>query len=523
MLNIYSLYIYLIFCVVVKNDAARILGYFPTPSISHQVVFQTLMLELAKRGHDVTVITTDPISPKTKFHSNLTEVDLHDLSYSIWREAVYSDETTTGKKSDIINQVRVLYNLVTDISEQQINSKQVQRIIQSKKEKFDLIFIESLWRPGLGLAYIFNAPIILISSLLPIYNNMEAMGSPVHPILYPMSFRQKLNNLTIWDKIIELYNHYSFIYMFDTAEKKQNEMMKRVFGSDIPPLSELYNNIDMLFLNAHPFWDSNRPVPPNVVYLGGLHRKPVKELPQELQFYLDSSKHGVIYMSYGTNVSPSQLPPEKIQMIVNVFSRLPYDVIWKWDKDELPGRSKNIKISKWLPQSDLLRHPKVLLFITQGGLQSTDEAITAGVPLIGMPMLGDQWYNVEQYVRHGIGVRLDLEDLTEEKFYNAINTTINDKSYRQNVERLRTVMSDQPQSALERAVWWTEYVLRHKGAKHLRSPAANISWGEFLEIELVTYLLLGLTSVIFAIVIFMYYVVLFIKRYYNANKKQKSN
>ncbi|XP_052752720.1 UDP-glucosyltransferase 2-like isoform X2 [Galleria mellonella] len=352
---------------------------------------------------------------------------------------------------------------------------------------------------------------------------MEAMGSPVHPILYPMSFRQKLNNLTIWDKIIELYNHYSFIYMFDTAEKKQNEMMKRVFGSDIPPLSELYNNIDMLFLNAHPFWDSNRPVPPNVVYLGGLHRKPVKELPQELQFYLDSSKHGVIYMSYGTNVSPSQLPPEKIQMIVNVFSRLPYDVIWKWDKDELPGRSKNIKISKWLPQSDLLRHPKVLLFITQGGLQSTDEAITAGVPLIGMPMLGDQWYNVEQYVRHGIGVRLDLEDLTEEKFYNAINTTINDKSYRQNVERLRTVMSDQPQSALERAVWWTEYVLRHKGAKHLRSPAANISWGEFLEIELVTYLLLGLTSVIFAIVIFMYYVVLFIKRYYNANKKQKSN
>ncbi|CAH2058054.1 unnamed protein product, partial [Iphiclides podalirius] len=66
------------------------------------------------------------------------------------------------------------------------------------------------------------------------------------------------------------------------------------------------------------------------------------------------------------------------------------------------------------------RHPNVKLFITQGGLQSTDEAITAGVPLIGIPMLGDQWYNVEKYVHHGIGVRLDIENLTEELLKNAI-------------------------------------------------------------------------------------------------------
>lgn len=60
-------------------------------------------------------------------------------------------------------------------------------------------------------------------------------------------------------------------------------------------------------------------------------------------------------MSLGTNVKPSLLPPGKVQMIVKVFSELSYDVLWKWDKDELPGRSKNIHISKWLPQPDLLR------------------------------------------------------------------------------------------------------------------------------------------------------------------------
>ena len=71
-------------------------------------------------------------------------------------------------------------------------------------------------------------------------------------------------------------------------------------------------------------------------------------------------------------------------------------------------------------------HPKVKLFITQGGLQSTDEAITAGVPLIGLPMLGDQWFNVEKYVHFKIGVQLDLETLTEEQFSNAITTVVGD-------------------------------------------------------------------------------------------------
>lgn len=59
-------------------------------------------------------------------------------------------------------------------------------------------------------------------------------------------------------------------------------------------------------------------------------------------------------MSFGTNVDPSLLPPEKIQAFIKAFSDLPYDVLWKWNKDELPGRTKNIRISKWLPQSDLL-------------------------------------------------------------------------------------------------------------------------------------------------------------------------
>ena len=71
-------------------------------------------------------------------------------------------------------------------------------------------------------------------------------------------------------------------------------------------------------------------------------------------------------------------------------------------------------------------HPNVKLFITQGGLQSTDEAITAGVPVIGIPMLGDQWYNVERYEYHKIGQGLHMETLTEKEVIDTVKKIIGD-------------------------------------------------------------------------------------------------
>lgn len=49
-----------------------------------------------------------------------------------------------------------------------------------------------------------------------------------------------------------------------------------------------------------------------------------------------------------------------------------------------------------------------------------------GVPLIGMPMLEDQWFNVERHECLNIGVRLDMETLTDEKLLSAINKIIGD-------------------------------------------------------------------------------------------------
>ncbi|XP_045454956.1 UDP-glucosyltransferase 2-like [Melitaea cinxia] len=514
----------------VTTEPAKILGVFPMPSLSHQVVFSRITQELAKRGHEVTVITTDPAFPKGNGPTNLKEIDIHDVSYELFKKNFQTKYKAGAQKHQTFTEMKDGLRIFSSLFHIQVQTPLVQELLTNKNNTFDLILIESVTRPALILSHILKAPAILISSFGAIYKYHDLMGSLTHPILYPSTFQMKIYNLTLWEKFDALWYHYTNKYVTYLNEFYVHEMLKQDFGSDIPTLKELYNNVHMLFLNIHPIWADNQPVPSGVIFMGGIHQLSEKELPKDLKTYLDSSKRGVIYVSFGTNILARMFELETVKIIVNVLSKLPYDVLWKWDQDELPGNPDNIKISKWLPQSDLLRHPKIKLFVTQAGLQSTDEAITAGVPLVAIPMLADQWYNSEKYLKHGIGMKLDIDFLTEDKLKHAIETVISDESYRRNIIKLRDLMHDQPETPLERAIWWLEYAIRHGGAKELRAPTANISVAEYFELELVLIVLsTAVIALILLTVTFIYVIRLIRKLLCNKNEvckpatKKKTN
>ncbi|CAH2098350.1 unnamed protein product [Euphydryas editha] len=517
-----GLLFYIILFIFHVDDirAARILAVFPLPSISHQLAFQPLTDELVRRGHEVTVITTDPKYPPGQTPKNLKEIDVHDLSYRIWRDVLF--QKSFNSIENIYDQMGAVFRTGSAVFYSVIQTKEVQDIINKKHGEYDLILLEACVRSALIFSHYFKVPVIQISSMTLLKYHLRAAGADTHPLLYPTQFHQRLYNLTRLEKLQQLYTHYRMENQLDEIEEEDSKMLKSILGSDVPPLRELSNNVHMLFSNVHPIWVENQPVPPNVVFIGGVHVPPPNPLPQDLQSYLDSSKNGVIYFSLGTNVRPSVLSSEKIDIFIKVFSQLPYDIMWKWDKDKLPGKSENIKIFKWLPQSDLLRHPNVKLFITQGGQQSSDEAINAGVPLIGIPMLGDQWFNVEKYVHHKIGVKQDMATLNQIEFKQAIETVINDKSYRENIKRLRSIMLDQPQSPLERAVWWMEHTLRHGGAMHLRAAGANFSWAEYMELELVLIVLITIVFILILISVSLYKLWNVMRQNIKDCKKQKA-
>lgn len=272
-------------------EGARILAYFPTPSISHQVVFRPLVHSLAKRGHEVIVITTDPAFPKGEAPANLTEIDVHDITYKILQELLINH---TGEKKQIVRQAMLIFQKYAEMVDQQMNSSDVKKILKNKDKKyFDVLILEACNRPLLGISHMFDAPIITFSSFGAFSVQYEAMGSPLHPFLYPTAGRQRLYNLTMLEKGIELAKHAVLEYIISSTKDFDYYIMRKNFGEDVPTFEVLSKNIKMMFLNEHPLWADNHPVPPSIIYIGGIHQATNKELPKvnnESLSYLDIIK-----------------------------------------------------------------------------------------------------------------------------------------------------------------------------------------------------------------------------------------
>lgn len=75
---------------------------------------------------------------------------------------------------------------------------------------------------------------------------------------------------------------------------------------------------------------------------------------QDLKKFIEESEHGVIYISFGSMLRATSTPKDKLEAIIGAISELPQRVIWKWEEKTLPGNPKNIFLSNWLPQNDIL-------------------------------------------------------------------------------------------------------------------------------------------------------------------------
>lgn len=266
-------------------QCGRILAVFPTPCISHQQVFRPLTLELLKRGHEMIVVTTDPMFPKHQELENLTEIDLHDISYEA--KDIILNEATPNKRSPLA-QVFKMTELFTNLVEIQFRSKEFQKILKNNHTQYDLIIVEAWVRPMLVLSHIFKAPLIQLSSFAGLVYNYEALGVPVHPLRFPTFIHKKINNLSLWDKLKEVHLFLWFKYIIESSERAENAMLRRIFGPGVT-ISELSNNIDLLLLNVYPMWAGNIPVPPNVVYIGGMYKGTEQDL-SEVCSYINNDR-----------------------------------------------------------------------------------------------------------------------------------------------------------------------------------------------------------------------------------------
>lgn len=239
----------------------------------------------------------------------------------------------------------------------------------------------------------------------------------------------------------------------------------------------------MMLINSHRSTDVPRPSMPGLIDVAGVHIKKAKPLPEDLQTFLDNSTHGVIYFSVGSYMKSTDMPVEKINLILHAFSQLKQNVLWKFENSSIGHLPPNVKIQSWLPQNDILAHPNVKVFISHGGIFGTQESIHWGVPMLCIPFFGDQFRNAMRSVQDGYARWLHFGKMTSDDLVQNLRLLINDPTYKQKAVELSRKFRDNLIDPLEEASFWMEYVVRHKGAPHLKSYGAFMPLYQYLLLD----------------------------------------
>ncbi|ETN83567.1 UDP-glucoronosyl and UDP-glucosyl transferase [Necator americanus] len=222
----------------------------------------------------------------------------------------------------------------------------------------------------------------------------------------------------------------SWIWLNRIFADDETAIFRELIGPDFPDLVDVAKKCPLVMVNSNELYDFPRPTLAKIVNIGGIgiQEKDAKPLPQEFQEIVDTAE-GIVVFSFGT-VAPSHKMPSKWKMaFIDAFKRFPrYHFLCKYQGTDLHDKiSLNIHLFKWLPQSDLLQNPKTKAFISHGGYNSVQEAISAGVPMITIPLFGDQPKNAKIAEKHQFAVSIRKSDLSADTIAEALSKILGDK------------------------------------------------------------------------------------------------
>uniref|UniRef100_A0A8C0W471 glucuronosyltransferase n=1 Tax=Castor canadensis TaxID=51338 RepID=A0A8C0W471_CASCN len=214
---------------------------------------------------------------------------------------------------------------------------------------------------------------------------------------------------------------------------------------------------------------------------------------QEMEDFVQSSgEDGIVVFTLGSMVP--NITEERANSIASALAQIPQKALWRFEVEKPATLGANTRLYNWLPQNDLLA------FITHGGANGVYEAIHHGIPMVGIPLFEEQHDNIAHMVAKEAAIGLEIKTMSSADLLRALKTIINNPSYKENAMWLSTIHHDQPLKPLDRAVFWTEFVMRHKGAKHLKPLAHNLTWYQYYSLDVIGFLLACVATVTFLVI-----------------------
>ncbi|XP_066287582.1 UDP-glucuronosyltransferase 2C1-like [Branchiostoma lanceolatum] len=486
---------HVLLCVIVSLTAhgigaEKVLVVPPAISGSHWFPLASVGQALAGRGHEVTVVVSQDIvakrrteRPQLRFESFLDQGSSARL------------EAKTGQLSELSNKsmLYIAQRLQGSLKDKALHCDLLlgdgDLIERLKQARFQVVITEPfISQCGAIVAAHLGVPHVALLRHDPTGLDYQATGVPRPPSYVPstmssftdrMTFLQRAQNFVVSCVAPVVFQWF--------VENMHYDQLRKYIGEE-ETLVGVLAKTDVWLYQMDPLLDLPRPSMPNMVNVGGILAREAGPLSEDLELFMQSSgSAGVVVVSFGSQAKT--LNPERAEVMAAAFAQLRQKVVWRYVGEKPAGLGNNTKLMAWLPQNDLLGHPKTRAFVTHAGSNGVYEALYHGVPMVCTPLGADQPGNAARAVSRGLGVRLDFNTFTTETLYQAIMQVLTDKSYQETAALLSRLHRDQPQSPMERAVWWVEHVIKHGGLPHLRARAVELPWYQYYLLDVAVFLL----------------------------------
>ncbi|XP_041457770.1 UDP-glucuronosyltransferase 2B4-like isoform X4 [Lytechinus variegatus] len=480
---------------------------------SHFMAASAIGQSLVQHGHNVTFLISSAY-----YEQRANEPKFSNFSYEVFKHSVPDDEVRAMfqalNKLAFVNQDQQfaqILNLLSKRLPEDCNFLLSDKNLPSRLKGIDAILMDVSWPCGLLIREILrknemNVVMIAITPTPPWSGFLSASGSFFSYAYQPeittglsnkMTFVQRLKN-TFQGTFLNTLAWFVFYPPY-------SEICRTLGLPNVHPIQS-YLDFDLYLTNIDFASEFIYPMSPNVIPVGGLTASAPDHLIKELEEFVQSSgDHGVIVFTLGTYLaSITTIRPEIVTMFAEAFRRLPQKVIWQLK--ELPDWElpSNVKAMPWLPQNDLLGHPKTRVFMYQGGNNGFQEACYHGVPIVVIPLQGDQYDVAARIEARGLGKKIEKLELNADIIYDTLTEVINNPSYNEVADKVSAIYKDQPMSAPDRAAFWIEHVIKFGGA-YMRSPANDLTFIQYHLIDVYAFL----TAIVVVFLAVVYYTLKF--------------
>ncbi|XP_072513607.1 UDP-glucuronosyltransferase 2C1-like [Salminus brasiliensis] len=475
---------------------------------SHWINMRAIVEELVARNHSVTVLTHSA-SPSIKFSQtenfrhSVFKVDIEEEEVrALWLDAFHimiNDDLSRIETISFMWGMKDRFERCFGaVCEGMLNKELIASLRESN---FDAVLYDPVMLCSDLLAETLGLPHVVSFRLTFAHTTVRWCGQlPVPPSYVPAAAAQghltdRMNFLERVENVLLVIAH---TVIFKLQVMLMSDKYHQLSGKPITPCDTV-GKADIWLIRTYWDFEYPRPLLPNFKFVGGLHCKPAKPLPKEIEAFVQSSgDDGIVVFSLGSMIN--NLTRAKANSIASALGQIPQKVLWRYSGERPDTLAPNTRLYDWIPQNDLLGHPKTKAFITHGGTNGIYEAIYHGVPLVGIPLFGDQPDNMFHMKTKGAAAIVDFYKMVSEDLKEALTDVINNPSYKENMMRLSRIHHDQPLKPLDHAVFWIEFVMRNKGAKHLRVEAHNLTWYQYHCLDVAAFLLSVVALVVFIFV-----------------------